>query len=435
MVDTLAEVPEGTGSFTPSPLPEMPFVSPVPLLAPGNVQETAWADQAAAWSRTMHITHGSGSSIFVFADAPADALAGIAPSTVSLRTFAGETIGFLGQGATEGGRFGCTFAVAPGGYFIEVQRSNAPAVCQAVYAISGWQTEVFLPVAAGATAQAMVDLSNCSILMSPAQIGFRPGAKSYLWAESARKTLASGRPNVTPAEVLRGAQTIGVDSETIEDMFEGKFMDPMLGLYGGHLMAMQDSAENRSIVQDVLPNLRKLLGDIPDVGALALYLDDSNASGLQFSEPPMLASSWAMIVKASAKHHDIVPPGSFAAEIAANLWGNGPWLGWKSIDQPPVPPAITVPSDFDWDYLKQMAATELPNQLRAMGLSSSERTVMSYFAADSKRISLAPPEEGASGLQAPPSGESPEAITSGTGLPYSVVSSAVSSLTRKLRPE
>jgi hypothetical protein len=431
VADKLIELPIGTGFYTPPELPELPLVSPVPLGGPAGSPQSLISGLASTWSTTVHVSHGQGSRIFLFVDASTNPSQPIAPGDVILRTFAGLQIATLSAGLSGEGCFGCTIELDPGGYILEVQRGESATVQQAVYTAPGLETQVFLPVAPQSQQNCIPDLSACAMLMSPISYGFRPDSQSFRWAEAARKTLSSGRMGVTPAQQLRGMQAVGPDDPMIEGMLAGKFLSPMLGIYGAHLMAAQNNSDNDDLIREVVTNLNKLVGELPDVSALRLYLGDPSSFTLSFSYPPMLAASWALIVKHSPNSPNLVPTGSFSAHIAGSLWGSGAWLGWK-ISEGEVNAVSSSIADVDWDLLTRSARDETSQILHA-NLNPAERAVMSYVRATGtkfrlpSKLALASSPEPDNLRQITPSG-----ITSATGIPFSVVVDAAASLTRKL---
>ncbi len=429
--DKLVELPEGEGNYIPSDLPELPIVSPVPLNTPGTQAQSPRSALAATWSNIVHVSHGTGSRVFLFVDAPAESSATpFLPGALTLRTFDGQQIASLAQGGCDQGCYGCTIEVAPGGYVLWVERGDSPAVCQTVYTAQDWQTQVFFSILQ-LSGFSTVDLSGCSMLMSPVRFGFRSDSRSFLWAEAARKTLASGRAGITPAGRLRGVPAIGVDDNMIEQMLDGKYLNPMLGIYGAHLMAAQDSPDNKEALREVVPNLEKLVGGIPDVTSLLLYLEDPRCATLTYPEPPMLAASWSLIVKYSTQLPNLVPAGSFSENIAGSLWGSGAWLGWKitTFESPAPPEALT---EHDWDLVKRVAAGS--EQRISLGdMNPVERAVMSYVSAGVKLYSPFNLNAGPAAAPDAPKPITPETTSTATGIPYSVVLKAVASLTKRFK--
>jgi len=246
----------------------------------------------------------------------------------------------------------------------------------------------------------------------------------------------------------------------------------MLGIYGAHLMAIQDSPVNRDVLEEIVPNLRKLLGDIPDVMALQLYLDAATADGLHLLNPPMLASSWEMIVRASVQEPEIVPVDSPAARIAGTLWGSGAWLGWKAPDlqdnvstesskaevswnsfKQAVAPALSwlgseavdlyapksLPNaavEDNWALLKQAIIPALTRVSEGVTMTPVERTVISYVGASVNRQSLLPdslqrPIVDLNSTDAADTDKMMEAMALATGIPSSVLRTTVASLISK----
>ncbi len=454
VADGYFELPAGKGEFIPPNLPALPIVTPVPLLSQTshNLDSTSSsADLAMTWSMATDVTLGKGSSLFIFMDcanAPHDAL--ILADSVTVTTLAGEPLAFLSNGKADRGCLGCTIEIESGAYVLTVVQRRVGTVSQAVYCVAGWQTEVFLPVIQDQMSGALIDPSAAAIMMSPSQVGFRAESKSALWAEAARKTLASGRLNVTPVATLRGMLSIGPYNPMIEEMLYDKFLNPMLGLYGAHLLAIQKSPDNpdlllpdnKDALLEVVPNLRKLLGDIPDVMALVLQLDPSSAAGLQLPIPPMLASSWEMIVRASIAAPAIIPVDSPAAQISGRVWGTGAWLGWKAEDLLPLvdttSSTVNALGMLDTDKFTPLVLPAVAERTAFVSMTSAERAVLQYVTASNRRYSPL------GNVQQSPAFSFTDtyptevetmvaAMTTATGIPSSVLRMAAESLSRKLK--
>jgi hypothetical protein len=434
VADGLFELPAGEGTYTPKDLPAVPLSSPVPLDASENLSASSTAGIAAAWSKTVHVPHGSGSGIFIFVDAPGDSSPPIAADSVTVRTFQGTEIASLAQGVSGQGCFGCSINLDPGGYILRVTRGDSPAIEQAVYAVSGLQTQIFLPVLQSKQAS-IPDLSAGGMLMSPLLSGFRPDSQSFRWAEAARRTLASGRMGVTPAQQLDGMEAVGPNDPMIEGMLEGKFLSPMLGIYGGHLMAAQNNPQYNDVIRKVVTNLKKLVGDIPDVTSLLLYLNDSQKASLSYPFPPMLAASWSLIVQHSQDQDlpNLVPAGSLSANIAGSLWGSGAWLEWKATEAQTIEPASSA-ADIDWGLLLGKVSGADTSGTPRIDLNPVERAVMSYLAVSARQVNLNSKLELSSAVTPDAVKQvTPQRIATATGLPYSVLLDAAASLTKKFK--
>jgi hypothetical protein len=120
-------------------------------------------------------------------------------------------------------------------------------------------------------------------------------------------------------------------SEELRRVLTAKFEEPILGLFGAHLIA-RDYAEDHGLFDKVLDNLSILLGEEnPDLRALALRR--STGPGRPFEEfpsVPMLRASWDLIVEATIRERGIVPVNSPAGTIASSVLPSFPWLTWRA---------------------------------------------------------------------------------------------------------
>jgi hypothetical protein len=313
----------------PSPVrvvaPPMPFTSVVPLRGTGKSYE---AQEVAAQnlSREVHLRRGQGSEVFVFvrrwsSTEPPGLEDQKAPPTpaqgLSLHDLGGDLVADLEQLAD--GRngplayAGCTVAVDPAAYRLRLQSPNWGALEQIVVASEGWQTQVFLPAPARGSHDGPADLARTAMLHAPLGRGFVPTRDDLFLTELARIALANQRTALTPQDLSR--------------MLDGKFENPMLGIFGAHALLMAD-APDRELLLQVVDNLTELLGYHPDVAALRLAAGD-DPGHRTFPTPPMLLSSWRFVLKAAIDAPTMVPSRSLAARVSPYLWGSGPWLIWE----------------------------------------------------------------------------------------------------------
>ena len=134
-------------------------------------------------------------------------------------------------------------------------------------------------------------------------------------------------------EVARSAlaEERSVASSTISESLFVKFENPMLGLFGAHLMLLSREAERKAAAEErrsmskkrprapvqfrqeqfdeVVRNLADLLGpDHPDVVALATRTSDPDLPALApVTMPPLLWRSWLLLIEASHDHPPLVP--------------------------------------------------------------------------------------------------------------------------------
>jgi len=321
------------------PAPEMDFSTSAPLVRTRTTQRVH-EEQAYRLSQSAHETLGQGSQLFVFArdlekDNP------ILPAWgLTLHSLSGELLADfseLGERDTGQRWAGCTLALDPGSYRLRVQTEVSEPFEQIVVACPDWQTQVFLlPRPYGARSDELpqdesklqvvrcADLINASILMARTYDGFIPDRQDMRWTEVARLGLADGRAVVSGRD--------------LRDLLGGKWQNPMLGIFSGHILRLAEEP-NLDLLDTVVENLRGLVGDHPDVEALSLWLDDLDgelrADGPTYERPPMLRNSWRIVVESSVVHPDIVPANSLSAQISDRTWGEGAWLVWRAPSDAP----------------------------------------------------------------------------------------------------
>lgn len=301
------------------------FASAAPL-AHTRTDDPRQADAANRLSHERHVTLGDGGELFVFVR-DLDRRGRSSPARgLTLHDAHGELLADLDERGARGGRsappwWGCTLAVAPGGYRLRSRAPGDAAVEQAVVVSEGWQTQVFLarPKGHARSRGRQANLAGASVLMARLGCGFDPERDDLRAAELARQGLRDRRMAV-PRRALR-------------TMADRKSENPMLAIYAAHLMiheAEPDVGQLRTIAR----NLRRLVGDHPDLCALELWLTQRGArpprsSPHAFDAPPMLKSSWSIVVGASAEWPQLVSRESPSAEIAARVLHAGPWLRWR----------------------------------------------------------------------------------------------------------
>jgi hypothetical protein len=303
---------------------ELQVASPAPLEGTGLTHEFHVALAADA-STKVEKSAGQGAQVLIVSrrysseERPAteaDARsAQVAPlAEVSLQSPDGETILDLAGQSGWDPVAGKTVELSPGSYRLHWRHHAGPPLEQTVHAVEGWQTQVFLLEEAEGPEEAL--RNKVSILMS--KEGFNPESPELLLAEQARTALADERK---VADVANNA------------LF-AKFDNPMLGLFGAHLMllgrdALKEALEARAaepalaeqpqapldfdqdIFNGAVANLRSLLGeDQPDVIALSTKATDVERDSIRpIDAPPMLWRSWLLLIEASNRWPDLVPVG------------------------------------------------------------------------------------------------------------------------------
>ncbi|HYP43569.1 MAG TPA: hypothetical protein VEQ66_00035 [Propionibacteriaceae bacterium] len=230
------------------------------------------------------------------------------PSPVSLDASLHDSSGLLVPFPTtaEGpAADGAGSAVDAGSYFLRWHGAGDVAVEQTIQATAGWQTQVFVLDEPGEGSG--LGATRVSVQMSRA--GFDPASAELRRAEEARTALAEERKISSPA---------------LEDILE-RSDNPMLGLFGAHLMLLtRETAQRRSPsarpqapvrfdaarFERLVMRLQSVLGlDHPDVVALTTQLPGPLPTSLgPISAPPMLWRSWLLLVEASNDTPMLVSP-------------------------------------------------------------------------------------------------------------------------------
>ncbi len=285
----------------------------VRTFSPAPIDATAQADKELmrfASERSHEAgANGSGtSSIFIFVRNARLPVAG----NVNLKSFEASTdtayYNLLSQSIP--GAFAFGTRLEPGAYCLGVSTPEGD-LCQAIYAVSGRQTQVFLPDTKRESSTPLgPDMAGTSIFCG-SEHGFDPFGRHLRFLEHAKGALQNGIQN-TPAEVRDGILWAALD-------------DPIIGIMAGYLLA--GSTETRAQAGGILERLRKQLGDqVPDVEALALLI--GLETQYRFRHPPMLRAGWEATLRASARAPWIVPGDSKLNELAGRIVPGSVWLLW-----------------------------------------------------------------------------------------------------------
>lgn len=295
----------------------------VELASPAPIPGTAFShdfqeELAAGESLDIDVAAGKGAEIFLMTRRWSAADVGDSSSTeltgLSLHDPDGMVVADLLElkvpTADRDPAAGALLAVDPGPYFLRWSDSSGIAAEQAIYAVAGWQTQVFLvdeEFGGGSRRH------NVSVLLS--RHHFDPVDPRLVVVEEARVALAEERKVATE-----------LFTKSLFDDFE----NPMLELLGAHLMLIADealrsqddeglrpgsTAKPRAPVQfdqvqfdQVVAKLRQQLGgDHPDVVALATR-SSHQWPPVRLTAPPLLWRSWKLLLEASNTDAGMVPP-------------------------------------------------------------------------------------------------------------------------------
>jgi hypothetical protein len=204
----------------------------------------------------------------------------------------------------------------------------------------GWQTQFFLWQTDDEDAR-VPDLAAAGDLLAELGAGFDPDSDQLRSGELARLALAERR--------------VFMPRHQLKKMLRSEVTDPMAAIYACHALVAAGEADN-DLLAAAVGELRRLVGAHPDVEALDLFLQGSTGSGYRYEVPPMLASSWSLVVSASARRPELVPPESLSVRVSTALWGDGPWLIWMAGDLDQHAGTIDVSLDAAVSRIADLAA-------------------------------------------------------------------------------
>ncbi|GHO96689.1 hypothetical protein KSF_067370 [Reticulibacter mediterranei] len=383
--------------------PELSFSTSVPLKETRTTQDYH-EESANQASKRIHYEVGIGSQLFVFVRDLAKQGCNDSATGLTLHDLAGNLlVDFTRQGERDIDNpetdhwVGCNVQVDPGAYRLRVQlpgdADNVEILEQIVVTCEGWQTQLFL------LRRFFGDLDDCqmlradvnaaSIFMVPIGTGFQPERTGFREAELARQGLLRGR--------------VVLDADELGKMIWRDHRNPMLGLYGAHQLLLAEKPD-LDLLRNVTDILYHMIGSHPDVIALDIYLRNLLTNDpvyrypdyhTTYQAPPMLRSSWNILVRASIMQQEIIRSGSLASFVADSLWGDGTWLTWRRALN-----ALQVPSGEPLDlsvlrfvYPQIMALADsfghqrMVDFVKEHNLSNLERFLLEYIALS--RLSLA----------------------------------------------
>jgi hypothetical protein len=269
-----------------------------------------------------------------------------------------------------------TIGVDPGSYMLRWVDELGNEVEQTVQAVRDWQVQVFLleqeTTSVDGQQLSGVGASDQHISILMGHDRFDPGDETLLLVEQARAALADER---------------NVASIFVSETLFAKFDNPMLGLFGAHLMLIGRDAGaspkndeprsragaqsrvaapvdfNQRLFDHVVDNLTRLLGpDHPDVIALATQRADRPLSDLEpVVVPPMLWRSWRLLIDASNERPDLVPVETWRRTLG--VVPTRPFFAWS-----PEHAADAAVNDWGRDVRETLGGGQRTERLRDMPL-------------------------------------------------------------------
>jgi hypothetical protein len=407
--------------------PALPFATPVPLQQT-RTTHPIHEQQAASLSRQIAIDAGSGSQLFVFVrdlevgDATHPAIA------LTLHDLAGHLLVDLtkyGEYAYEDKQVppwsGGNIQLHPGLYRLRISLDATDIREQILVTCPGWQTQLFLLRQATADHPGYrANLFDGALFMVPTGTGFDPRRLDFKQTELVRQGLSQRRVVITP--------------DDLEQMYWVETSNPMLGVYGAQLLLLASNLD-RPLLHKITAALHRMLGNHPDVAALAGWIGNTEGELLIFNSPPMLRQSWNMIVEASIEQPDIVPANSLSSQIGIYVWEEGAWLIWSV---PPPVDATALASSIAlellpmflpqvYSYLPEPDIEALEQIIAEKQLTILERYLLEYMVDvlnTAERPRYAPPVDRLS----------PQMLIQVFGIPRAAIENAVATLLGKFIP-
>ncbi|MFL5656104.1 MAG: caspase family protein, partial [Ktedonobacteraceae bacterium] len=384
------------------PAPPLYFSASAPIKETRTTQDYH-ENKANQVSKQIHCEIGIGSQLFVFVRDLAKQGCNDCATGLTLHDLAGNLlVDFTQVGERDVHNpetdhwVGCTVQLDPGAYRLRVQTpivdacANAEILEQIVVTSGGWQTQVFLLrrlFGSQDDCQTLrANLNEASMLMVPVGTGFQPERSGFREAELARQGLIRGRTVFEASELSRMAWR--------------DHKNPMLGIYGAHQLLLSEKLEppDLDLLRNVTSTLQNMIGTHPDVIALDAFLDDLStnvpvyqAPGYRtvYQAPPMLRSSWNILVRASIAHPEIIRGGSLASYVADRIWGDGTWLVWQGSSTDTSIPQLVEPLDVSTlrfvypqvvTILDALGNKPIVDFVKENNLSNLERFLLEYIA-------------------------------------------------------
>ena len=276
--------------------------------------------RAAEESSKVTTHNGQGAAIFLLTRSDGDKLDLV---DLTLHRSDGTQIEDLCcDGSSAAGR---TVAVDPGIYFMRWEDTSGVEAEQTLVAVKDWQTQVFMLDEADSSPEH--GRHHVSVLMS--RESFDPASEMLRRSEEARAALADERKIAT---------------DVVSRSLFAKSENPMMGLYGTHLMLLARGVDENSarvnapvyfdqdLYDTAVQNLGRLLGeDNPDVIALSTKTSAPPDPLPSVAAPPMLWRSWLLLLDASSKSPDVVPL-HVSRQVSKRL-PMRPFLVWSPVSE------------------------------------------------------------------------------------------------------
>ena len=318
----------GTASIT-YPASSQPLSSSAGVVHGSSSLHEYTSDYTRALSRTKaDLVLGSGARLVVLASRqdPAERNP-IKFQAVRLLEGGGKCLADLARRSPVKGPTDPNLAIAfaaevdPGGLALEWKEDAISSFWrQALWIPSGYVMLIFVTVPPGSSVPHM---ASASIHLASLHDGFEPRDDFGPATEVALESLRTRRQLLS--------------QERLCDLLRAKFHNPMLGIYGGHMVLQHSipSEEKIQILTEVLHNLDSLIPGSPDVAALRLMSSPLHGSvpihQPACSWPPMIRRGYVAFRDSDWNEPGVfIQSGSLADRIRTGLGSGGIWSKWAA---------------------------------------------------------------------------------------------------------
>ena len=290
---------------------ELDVSSAAPLTGAARTRDAEDIDAARIESARVDPHDGHAARIFLMSRGWDDEPSPAAAPKLTLHRPDGTLVADASSSEARGGGMAMTVGVDPGPYFLRWEDGCGLPAEQCIHAVEGWQTQLF--VLDEPDDEAALGRARVSIHMG--RDGFDPAEDQLHIAEQARTALADERR---------------IAADFINEALPERLTNPMLGLFGAHLMLIARNAQLEAEEERARRDTDRLLapvqfeqkrfdavvdalggflgGDHPDVVALATQASGAVIEALApVSAPPMLWRSWVLLIEASNLAPALVP--------------------------------------------------------------------------------------------------------------------------------
>lgn len=225
--------------------------------------------------------------------------------------------------------------VSPGGIVLVAPENTLGIegfVSQPLWCSRNWSTVVFMGASSG-----LPLLSTISIYLWKIGASFAPEQHYTLREQYETPYILRSQKATELAlqSLINGRSLLSMD-EVDSNLLVEKFNNPMLGIFGCHLL-LQRTPKNQDLIRTVLSNLKKLVPQHPDVVALEIMsrligLGDAKQPLQNVHWPPMLRRGYVAMRDKDWQSPGFIVKQSMCDRIRTRVLTGGVWTRWITPD-------------------------------------------------------------------------------------------------------